>query len=207
MDEAPAMAETARVAHFMAQLATGLKQLLMASQQLVAPPAPWSPSTQATTGTLPGETCPSPASRNESASALQAEKLRAIAGSLAPAKRCAAQHIVAVEKALRSMEREIRGRCQELLGSEELALGDAASEEAVAKNALEEAQRQLPLNGELQLHSLRSLRQAQFRSSLALAEFVQLPQRLKTVFDLTKQLSSEVEVTCDFLKGAARAKP
>lgn len=216
-DEAPAMAETARVAHFMAQLAAGLRHLLTASQQAVAPPACSSvPSTQAMAGTLPSETgAESPAlavqglghssalaSLNESTGALQAEKLRAILEGLAPAKRCATQHIVAVERALRTMERELRGRCQELLGVEELVLQDAASEETVAQHTLEESQRQLPLNSEAQLQSLRCVRHAQFRSSFALAEFVRLPQQLKTVFDITKQLSSEVEMTCSLLAGA-----
>eukprot|EP00930_Biecheleria_cincta_P094138 TRINITY_DN8496_c0_g2_i1.p1 TRINITY_DN8496_c0_g2~~TRINITY_DN8496_c0_g2_i1.p1 ORF type:complete len:793 (+),score=201.14 TRINITY_DN8496_c0_g2_i1:183-2561(+) len=216
-DEAAAMAETARVAHFMAQLAAGLRHLLTASQQAVAPPASPLPSTMATTGTTPGETgaggsaqasghSSNQVSLNESAAAMQVEKLRAIMEGLAPAKRCATQHIVAVERALRTMERELRGRCQELLGAEELVLEEAACEEVMAKTTLEESQRQLPLNSEAQLQSLYCVRHAQFRSSFALAEFVQLPQRLKTVFDITKQLSSEMEATCSLLAAGASVR-
>jgi len=217
-DEAAAMAETARVAHFMAQLAAGLRHLLTGSQQAVAPPASSLPSTLATTGTTEtgaegpvlsaqslGHSTSNQASLNSSAAALHVEKLRAIMEGLAPAKRCATQHIVAVERALRTMERELRGRCQNLLGVEELVLEEAASEEVVARTTLEECQRQLPLNSEAQLRSLCCVRHAQFRSSFALAALVQLPQQLKTLFDITKQLSSEVELTCNLLSGARPA--
>ncbi|CAE8640183.1 unnamed protein product, partial [Polarella glacialis] len=131
---------------------------------------------------------------------------------MVPARRGAAQSIVSVERALRCLERDLRQRCAELLGSEELAVlpddsqqeGQDESQEASGspredkEQDLEatveaEARAKLPIAESSQLQSLVGLRHAQQRSSLALAEFVELPQKLKMVFDLTKRLGSEVE--------------
>eukprot|EP00440_Ansanella_granifera_P015163 gb/GFBE01016480.1/.p1 GENE.gb/GFBE01016480.1/~~gb/GFBE01016480.1/.p1 ORF type:complete len:864 (+),score=212.45 gb/GFBE01016480.1/:1-2592(+) len=223
-EEAPAMSETARVAHFMAQLATDLRHLLGASQQAVVPQSAGLPGLQAAApaamqaaageqanarpaagamaeGGQKSELCgkqisgllaqltgksADPAAAMVTAAA-RAERLHRIVEGLAPARKGAAQHIVAVERALRCLDRDLRGHCQAMLGSEELG----ADHQATASGT--EAQGNVPMDEHHQLQSLIGLRQAQQQSSLALAEFVQLPQKLKTVFDLTKHLSSEAE--------------
>ncbi|CAE7237537.1 unnamed protein product [Symbiodinium microadriaticum] len=114
----------------------------------------------------------------------RAEMLRRTIEDLAPARRGATERILAAERALRCLERDLRARCQELLGVEELSVPDGIEQEVLAR---------LPLDEKSQQQSLIGLRQAQLSSNQALAEFVQLPQKLKVVFDLTKRLSSEVE--------------
>eukprot|EP00931_Biecheleriopsis_adriatica_P059380 TRINITY_DN35527_c0_g1_i1.p1 TRINITY_DN35527_c0_g1~~TRINITY_DN35527_c0_g1_i1.p1 ORF type:complete len:761 (-),score=216.23 TRINITY_DN35527_c0_g1_i1:66-2348(-) len=207
-EEAPAMAETARVAHFMAQLATDLRQLLTLSQQAAAPACTALPAAQATSAGGEADTAATPPAAGavnggaqspaipaysalgpllELATQERGERLRRIVEAFGPARRGAAQHIVGAERALRVLDRGVRSHCKELFGCEELAEGMNASEvEAEARGKLRLAEEQ-------QLQCLTGIRQAQRDSSLALAEFVQLPQKLKVVFDLTKQLSAEVE--------------
>merc|ERR1712056_154020 len=55
-----------------------------------------------------------------------------------------------------------------------------------------EARSLVPLCEELQVQSLSGLRSAQQQLGTALAEFLRLPQKLKTVFDLTKTLSNDI---------------
>ncbi|CAE8594269.1 unnamed protein product, partial [Polarella glacialis] len=128
-EEVPMMAETARVAHFVAQLANDLRTLLASSQQASAPPsrvasAPSAArssqesSTAFASGAAPG----APNGDTAAADQERAERLRRILEGMVPARRGAAQSIVSVERALRCLERDLRQRCAELLGSEELAV-------------------------------------------------------------------------------------
>jgi len=121
--------------------------------------------------------------------------------SLAPARKEVTQNIIAVEKMLRSLDRDLKLQCERLFGHSELVVPhtDSACREddnTVCVTAMEaEAKRRLPVSEELQLLFMTSLRHAQMRFSAALAEFVLLPQKIKVIFDLTKQLSTEVTAT------------
>lgn len=192
-DEVPELAETAKIAHFVAQFAVDLKHLLTASNQVLAPPQASLPVASALAGITeqgggsaenPGGVQTDAAVAAAMSAGERAEMLRRTIEDLAPARRGATERILAAERALRCLERDLRARCQELLGVEELSTPDGIEQEVLAR---------LPLDEKSQLQSLGALRQAQLSSNQALAEFVQLPQKLKVVFDLTKRLSSEVE--------------
>lgn len=192
-DEVPELAETAKIAHFVAQFAVDLKHLLTASNQVSAPPQASLPVASALAGITEqgGGSAENPAGVQTDAvvaaamsAGERAEMLRRTIEDLAPARRGATERILAAERALRCLERDLRARCQELLGVEELSVPDGIEQEVLAR---------LPLDEKSQQQSLIGLRQAQLSSNQALAEFVQLPQKLKVVFDLTKRLSSEVE--------------
>mmetsp|Transcript_46605 Transcript_46605/g.107635 ORF Transcript_46605/g.107635 Transcript_46605/m.107635 type:complete len:758 (-) Transcript_46605:373-2646(-) len=119
--------------------------------------------------------------------------------SMGPARKDVAQNIIAIEKMLRGLDRDLRKKCEELFGQAELAVRGQEGGETQGVGGVctllgeeEEARQRIPLNDDDQLLSMTSLRHAQRQSSAALAEFVQLPQKLKMVFDLTKKLSNEV---------------
>jgi len=97
---------------------------------------------------------------------------------------------MAVEKMLRSLDRDLRVQCKDLFGQEILQPQPPVGGEASAVEA--EARGLVPLEEGLQVHSLSGLRSAQQQLGAALAEFLRLPQKLKAVFDLTKTLSSEI---------------
>jgi len=181
------MSETARVAHFMAQLATDLRHLLSVSQAVVPTPSPASRALP-TEGGMPADSADWTSKPGLPTSTDRAERLRPVLEGLAPARRGAAQHIVSVEKVLRCLDQDLRVQCQELLPDELQAddTDDVAKAQAVARA-------KVPLAEDDQVQMLEGLRRAQLQSSQALAEFVQLPLKLKTVFDLTKTLTSEVE--------------
>eukprot|EP00441_Pelagodinium_beii_P035421 CAMPEP_0197638080 /NCGR_PEP_ID=MMETSP1338-20131121/13101_1 /TAXON_ID=43686 ORGANISM="Pelagodinium beii, Strain RCC1491" /NCGR_SAMPLE_ID=MMETSP1338 /ASSEMBLY_ACC=CAM_ASM_000754 /LENGTH=816 /DNA_ID=CAMNT_0043210595 /DNA_START=215 /DNA_END=2665 /DNA_ORIENTATION=- len=196
-EEAPAMSETARVAHFIAQLATDLRHLLSVSNQAVVPsPSAASLAAMPTEGAKPGADSSAEWTSSPGTGLLipteRTEKLRQVLEGLAPARRGAAQHIVAVERILRNLHQELRLHCEELLCTSDEPQADATDEGVVAQ-AQAEAREKLPLAANDQLQSLMGLRRAHLRSTQALAEFVQLPLKLKTVFDLTKTLTTEVE--------------
>jgi hypothetical protein len=121
--------------------------------------------------------------------------------SLAPARKEVTQTIIAVEKMLRSLDRDLKRQCERLFGHSEILVPHTESachedDNTVYATAMEsEAKRQLPVSEDLQLLFMTSLRHAQIRFSAALAEFVLLPQKIKVIFDLTKQLSTEVTAT------------
>jgi len=121
--------------------------------------------------------------------------------SLAPARKEVTQNIIAVEKMLRSLDRDLKRQCETLFGQNELMVPHTESacredDSTVCAAAMEaEAQRQLPMSEDLQLLLMTSLRHAQMGFSAALAAFVLLPQKIKVIFDLSKQLSTEVTAT------------
>ena len=117
--EAPELAETAKVAHFVASFAKELRQMLAASK----------------------------------------EELKGVE-ELVPLRRAAAERLVATEKALRRLDRDLKSVDESLF----------------------------PLSEESQSEVCRCISQAQLSSKEALSEFVQLPQQLKKLFDLTKRL-------------------
>lgn len=102
------------------------------------------------------------------------------------------QTIMAVEKMLRCLDRDLRKQCEELFGFAVLEGCDTESAFVMAAEA--EAKRHVPITTEGQLVGVSGLRHAQRRSSAALAEFVRLPQQLKVVFDTTKQLGAEMNL-------------
>lgn len=87
-------------------------------------------------------------------------ELKGLLEELVPLRRAAAERLVATEKALRRLDRDLR--CEELF--------------------------ETPLSEESQSEVCRCISQAQLSSKEALSEFVQLPQQLKKLFDLTKRL-------------------
>jgi len=198
-DEVPELAETARIAHFVAQFAVDLRHLLAASSQVPAPPQASLPVASALTGCSEN---PSGKQTETLVAALgageRADMLRRTIEDLAPARRGATERILAAERALRCLERDLRVRCQDLLGAEELSGAhlDSIEHEALGR---------LPLDERSQQQSLIGLRQAQLASSQVLTEFVQLPQKLKVVFDLTKRLSSEVELQTGYASPTQKA--
>lgn len=187
-------------------LAEDLRQLVATSQQLSLA---W-PCTASTSSCMSPEGSPrhtgSPnanhANMQHRASMLRAHngngheehsRVQQILDSIAPTRRDIAQDIIAVEKMLRSLDHDLRLQCEELLGHAEFMLGDyhACNSADVMSAVEDEVLNHLPMNHEGQLLSLSALRRAQQRSSTVLAQFVLLPQKLKTVFDLTKTLSLE----------------
>lgn len=187
----PGPAQQARAAALMSQFVNELRQLIAISQQ----DAPGSPSPQCLTpvdcspraGSVPPPSTPAPC--NGAAQPEESPQVRQLLEGLGPLRRGLTENIIAVERMLRGLDRDLRRQCEEVLGQAELAVLAAADPDAAEE---EEAQRCLPLSKEGQLLSLASLRHAQQRSSAALAEFIQLPLKLKSVFDLAKKLGSEV---------------
>mmetsp|Transcript_111493 Transcript_111493/g.193239 ORF Transcript_111493/g.193239 Transcript_111493/m.193239 type:complete len:1055 (-) Transcript_111493:179-3343(-) len=219
-------AQSPGVMHFLSQLANEIRQLLAMSQQ----PGPCAPS-PAGSPVPSAQASPrssglgSPFSGSSSSRALsplspptggqlrslhtagQAHgdrgRVQQILDAMLPARKGIAQNIITVEKMLRSLERDLRKQCEELLGQEDLQVellhaagseGGAASDEEAAYNtaAEDEARRHVPFLEDGQIFGISALRRAQWRSSTLLAQFVQLPQKLKEVFDLTKKLGIEV---------------
>jgi len=164
---------------FVSQLANEMRQLLSVSNQPGVPTSlPQAP--------LPQKPAPVEADRG---------KVQEILDSIGPARKGVATAVILVEKMLRSLELDLRNQCQEMLGQATVPkIVDLSDNEeaACASGAREEAKRHIPLAEEGQVMTLSSLRLAQCRTSSLLAEFVQLPQKLKVIFDITKRLSSEV---------------
>jgi hypothetical protein len=135
-------------------------------------------------------------------------KVQEILDCVAPARKAIATDIITVEKMLRSLERDLRKYCEDVLGKAEIEVrllsgednlsGIESEDQLHSREALynsaaeEEARKGVPLSADRQMVSLSALRRAQQRSSALLAQFVQLPQKLKAVFDLTKKLGIEV---------------
>mmetsp|Transcript_28927 Transcript_28927/g.86068 ORF Transcript_28927/g.86068 Transcript_28927/m.86068 type:complete len:983 (-) Transcript_28927:26-2974(-) len=211
---AVAAAQSARVSSLMSQFANDLRQLLAMSQQAGpgSPPCltPVDASPRSGSVAPPSSPAPTPAEGGHGAAPHDegGSQLRQLLDSLGPVRRGLTQNIIAVEKMLRGLDRDLRGQCEELLGGAEPAVLRHSDFQgiklAAAEDVEEEAQRCLPLGEEGQLLSLVGLRNAQQQSSAALAEFIQLPQKLKVVFDLTKRLANEVGglVPCSVLRQA-----
>jgi len=119
-------------------------------------------------------------------------KMQELLDSMAPARKGVATNIIAAEKILRMLEQDLRKQCEDVLGSGKLEIGCDAEEAALSAAASDEVKRHVPLSEERQVLSLSALRCAQHRSRALLEQFVQLPQKLKAVFDLTKKLGVEV---------------
>jgi hypothetical protein len=125
-------------------------------------------------------------------------KVQKILDSIAPARKDVVAGILTVEKMLRNLELELRKQCEDVLGQPRLEVpilphGDGEAEDAACASAAgDEAKRRVPLHEDGQVMSMSALRRAQQRSSALLAQFVQLPQKLKVIFDLTKTLGIEV---------------
>merc|ERR1711933_378818 len=152
-------------------------------------PCPSQESSPRSTGSAPS------AASNAFVASGQAERRRIqqCVESIPPARQGIAQNIMAVEKMLRGIDRDLRMQCKELFGHEQLQLPGLGSDPQSSASAMEmEAWSLVPLSEKLQFQSLLGLRSAQQQLGTALAEFLRLPQKLKTVFDLTKTLSSEI---------------
>jgi len=200
------------VGALMSQFACELRQLLAMSQQ----PGPGSPAcaspaeSSPRAGSVPPPCSPAPTPRDADACARPDEnpQISQLLESLAPVRRGLTQNIISVERMLRRLDRDLQKQCEELFGRAELTvLGRVdpdGTEVDVGEEVEEEAQGCLPLGEDGQLLSLTGLRNAQQQSRAALSEFVQLPQKIKTVFDLTKKLASEVNglVSCSLLRQA-----
>jgi len=191
---------TPGIAHFVCQVASELRQLLAMSQpQGPAACSLGSPSSDGNLRRVGYSGCDSGSSATR-ASAERA-RVRELLDKVAVARKGVTQGVIAAEKLLRCLVLQLRSNCEELLGEAEAECADldaVAENDDAGKVSLraaafeEEARRQVPLAEENQISGLVALRRAQLTSSEALAEFVQLPQRLKMVFDLTKDLGAEV---------------
>jgi hypothetical protein len=166
---------------FVSQLASEIRQLLSSSQEMGLQ-----------TATSQASTSPKPAAIDADRS-----KVQEIIDSMAPARKGVATSIIMVEKMLRGLELDLRKQCEDLLGSASIEvqivdINNAEEEDAAYAVAIgNEAKLRIPLREEDQILSISALRRAQQRSSAMLAQFVQLPQKLKAVFDLTKKLGVE----------------
>ncbi|CAJ1426157.1 unnamed protein product [Effrenium voratum] len=180
------LAETARVAHFVAQFAVDLRKLLSASVQVPAPPPVTLPVAQSLAKQDEGEVDAIVAAAT---SAREKAEVKRIKEDFVPARRGAAESVAGAERALRILDRDLRNLCQRFFKESENCPG---SDQEIQ----EEVQKKLPLDEELQRQCLMSLRQAHRCSGQALTEFLQVPTKLKLVFDLTKRLSAEVEKRC-----------
>lgn len=176
-------APSARVVGFVSRLSGELRQLVAMSQQteeagLVAMP-------DASPGASPRSAGPPPS---------RAARLLALLEAVGPARKTITQGIIAAERALRVLERDLRRHCEQLLGAPEpqLPAGTEPSDAAWLLAASKEAEGRVPITEEQQREGLAGLRQAQRRSGAALEELVRLPTSLKVVFDITKQLGSEI---------------
>mmetsp|Transcript_125911 Transcript_125911/g.403090 ORF Transcript_125911/g.403090 Transcript_125911/m.403090 type:complete len:1070 (-) Transcript_125911:50-3259(-) len=185
----------AKVGHFVTQISNDLRHLLAMSQQKGRVSAP-SPNTQCpsqessprSVGSAPSSGSIAVASPGEA----ERRRVQQCIDSIPPARQGIAQNIIAVEKLLRGLDRELRRECTDLFGCAELQEVAAAGSDEEASALAREARTLVPMTEELQLVSLSGLRGAQRHLAAVLAEFVQLPQKLKTVFDLTKALTSEI---------------
>lgn len=116
------------------------------------------------------------------------------AENIGPMRKCVAQSVIAAEKMLRSLVRDLRCRCEELLGRSELEQAPDAADDTACNLVIErEARSMLPVQEEAQLVGISALRRAQMQSSALLVQFIELPQKLKAFFDLTKRLAEEAE--------------
>jgi len=177
----------AKVGHFVTQISNDLRHLLAMSQQKGRVSAP-SPNTQCPSQ----ESSPRSVGSAPSSGSAERRRVQQCIDSIPPARQGIAQNIIAVEKLLRGLDRELRRECTDLFGCAELQEVAAAGSDEEASALAREARTLVPMTEELQLVSLSGLRGAQRHLAAVLAEFVQLPQKLKTVFDLTKALTSEI---------------
>jgi len=152
-----------------------------------------------------GVSTPTPAALAAAAASQEARaKQQQLLDGITPTRKTIAQHVIVVEKMLRTLERDLRHNCEEVFGHAELEVESfvcsitessitTGLEETARATAIEhEARGLVPLGEESQLTSVTSLRRAQHQSSALLTQFVELPHKLKAIFDLTKKLASEV---------------
>jgi len=184
----------ARVTQFVSQLLNDIRQLLALSQQ-GAPSGSFCNSPDASprsVGSSPASSSAAltPPPSTGSVQVSDRAQINQLLESMAPARKGITQNIISVEKMLRSLDKELRKQCEEIFGAADLQALTPDSD--TSSMLVEEAKRHVPASSDNQLVCLTGIRHAQLRSSAALAEFVQLPQKLKMVFDLTKKLASEV---------------
>lgn len=175
----------------LSQLVNDMRQLLASGQKVAA--SGLSPPVEVPHAEpcMSGHVSPSPETEETDTQFLE---------GLVSTRKGIAESVIAVEKMLRTMERDLRGQCEELFGRAQLdttmlpASTDGGDPEDVARlhAARDEARRLVPVDAELQQLGFSSLRCAQQRCSALLSEFVQLPQKLKAIFDLTKRLQTEI---------------
>jgi len=190
---------------FVAHLAQELRHLLLTSQKNeICLPTP------ALTRETSSLSVTSASSGTVTSKALAAcgpsdrQRILQFVDNIPPARQVLAQNIITVEKMLRGLDQDLRRRCEELLGHPQLPVDVGATEgkegkktpEAAAEGEdsaeVREARALVPLSEDSQISSLTGLRHAQQQLASALVEFLKLPQKLKTVFDLTKSLSTEI---------------
>lgn len=178
-------APSARVVQFLSQLSSELRQLVAMSQQL---------------DDLGLDTCACPSQDASPRSAAGAgatgsptghrARLAGLLDGVGPARKNITQSVIAVERALRVLERDLRRQCDEVFGQVDLEASGEAEWPAAAAG---EAEQRVPISEEQQRAGLAGLRLAQRRAAAALEELVRLPQSLKVVFDATKQLGIEID--------------
>jgi len=176
--------------HFVSQLACNLRHLLVMSQRAAGNPGPvlsGSPSQDS-----------SPRSVGSSGPSAEQRRVRQCIDSIPPVRQGIAKNIMDVEKMLRGLDLDLKRQCEELFGVPELPKGTDDSTrpraDSVSGAAAEaEARKLVPVAEDMQLLVLVGFRSAQQRLAAALVEFLQLPQKLKMVFDLTKTLGAEVD--------------
>eukprot|EP00928_Gymnodinium_smaydae_P004262 TRINITY_DN11471_c0_g1_i4.p1 TRINITY_DN11471_c0_g1~~TRINITY_DN11471_c0_g1_i4.p1 ORF type:complete len:862 (+),score=197.99 TRINITY_DN11471_c0_g1_i4:77-2662(+) len=182
----------------LSRMAADVRQLL-ASDQLQVPAAPPGSSAESSPRSIASCAAFSAGAAVATAGAAtapacQTDEQKQLLESVTFMRKSITQSIIAVERALRGLDRDLRGQCDELLGQEDLELPPDEEANSIPPTvaAEEEARNHVPLGEDMQLLSLVTLRLAQQQSSAALAEYVQLPHKLKAIFDLTKKLVAEV---------------
>jgi hypothetical protein len=117
--------------------------------------------------------------------AAERARLQKILDEIFGVRKTIAQEIIAIEKLLRGLERDLKKDCEDILGH--AVIDNSQDAQTLAEK---EGRFPQPIN---ETPQSQALRKAQQRSTALLERFVQLPQKLKQVFDLTKRLGVEVQ--------------
>mmetsp|Transcript_34872 Transcript_34872/g.81506 ORF Transcript_34872/g.81506 Transcript_34872/m.81506 type:complete len:1142 (+) Transcript_34872:51-3476(+) len=109
-----------------------------------------------------------------------------------PARQNIAELIVATEKNLRALQKELNKQCQEIFANApQAATGDGGVEVPLQPEV--EALAVVPLPEEVQMRGVTTLRKVQYHTNHLLSEYVQLPARMKGLFTWLNDLQTEVD--------------
>merc|ERR1719265_1423342 len=122
--------------------------------------------------------------------AAERAQLQKILDEIFGIRKTLAHEIIAIEKLLRGLERDLKKDCQDILGH--AVIDNSQDAQTLAEKEEKFPQ---PIN---ETPQSQALRKAQQRSTMLLERFVQLPSTLKQVFDLTKKLGVEVQSLVPF---------
>lgn len=185
----------AKVAHLLAQLSHELRQLVVVSRQKFSASAQQHVSQQSPARS-PCEDAAVAAAVPAALAQSQSDRVRIqkCTESMRSARQVIAQNIMSVEKLLRCADKDLKKHCLDVFGQEQIEVSSSPAADADASRE-DETQKLVPMAEDLQLLSLYGLRAAQQQLAAVLVEFLQLPQRLKTVFDLTKTLSHDAQTS------------